>query len=162
MRLAGCYYCNTLSKLADYDGLPENDALLEDWVQRHRHGFHPDEPGAPRGMVLRLDEMDIEVGGGGPNDGQKLSIGNMVEAVKGKLGEQTKKQWEVRDEVKDDALSCFNKHNNPSWPGKPCSDYKSDAKLLGRKNMPKEHRVFLCNVCPYEETVRMTKFDKMR
>lgn len=169
MRLAACFECNTLSKLPDpaVPNEPEADAVLIDWIDRHRHGYRdldmdPREPGAhPGGQVFGMEENTIpflghERGGSlvGGKELEDIFLGNVVE----KLGEVTgNNHWDIRDELKDDATRCFVRHGNPEWPGKPCGDYHDRIKLVGRRNLPEAHRRYLCDFCPYEESVRVQK-----
>jgi hypothetical protein len=173
MRLAGCYFCNTLTKLPDYgsaavdpDGV--HDSALVEWIERHKHGVPVEEtPGPKHGgaILMPFEEKDITIADGKvvggrhltQHAGESVDVANEIETVRMGLEKATHSAWSFRDEFKEEAGKCFLKHHSPSWPDKKCSDYRDDSKLLGRKNMPKEHRIHLCSFCPYEETVRIEK-----
>jgi hypothetical protein len=65
-----------------------------------------------------------------------------------------KNEWEVRalrDDLKVDALKCFNRHNRPA---NGCIDYEDASKAIGRTiGVPKENRQYLCHYCPAQEYV---------
>lgn len=152
MRLCYCYRCKTLSKIDDYTGTrPEYDGLLQDWIDRHMHGLTLDDH--PGGRVWAF-----EVGQGVEQSPLMDMIERKaVEEVRADLAKVNQEVFEMRDEVKQDAVACHLRHGQPSWPGKPCIDYQAGAKILGRRNAPKEHRVYLCTFCPYESSVTVAK-----
>jgi hypothetical protein len=165
MRLCYCYHCKTLSKIADYDGEysfdsePLNDVLLENWVQRHMHGFTEEQH--PGGRVFAFQGRDIEVQGG-RLDGVGVDIANEVEHVRSELAQAGHDVFELKDELKDEAQKCFLKHKRPEYPDKKCIDYHDDSKWLGRKEKIEGQRVhtqqgYLCSFCPYETNVSIAR-----
>ena len=169
MRIMLCKQCSTLSKLPDFEGTPENDNILVDWIERHSHGLtldaDPGTPGAhPGGRMFAYDfsyvTPDVSPGPGGhAHENVQLEALEMaaVEEVRGELVKNQVWVQEYRDELRYDAGVCFNKHHQPEWPGTPCSSYQDDSKRLGRKNGPKKYRMFLCTFCPYESSVTVSK-----
>lgn len=174
MRLAGCYFCNTLTKLPDYAnvaGDPEgvHDSALVEWIERHKHGVPIEEtPGPKHGgaILMPFEEKDITIVDGKvvggrhltAHAGESVDVANEIETVRMGLEKATHSAWSFRDEFKEEAFSCWERHQRPDYQdGRRCSNYRDDAKLLGRKNMPKEHRIHLCDFCPYAESVRVEK-----
>jgi hypothetical protein len=165
VRLCYCYHCKTLSKIADYDGEytfdsePLNDALLENWVERHMHGYSVDQH--PGGRVFAFVGRDIEVHGG-RLDGVGVDIAYEVEHVRSELAQAGHEIFELKDELKDDAQKCFVRHSRPSYPDKKCIDYHDDSKWLGRKEKVEGQTVavqqgYLCSYCPYETAVSIER-----
>lgn len=143
-RLAYCSECKSLSRLDDRKGNDPNiDPEAQEWVRRHWHGGRTD--------AAFFDCPDLPVTGwhNSPH----------VAEAKEVLARQSNNYevYEFRDEVKDDALRCFAKHSNPSWPGSPCRDYRSDDKAIGLNDTPKAFKRYMCDFCPYEESVRVEK-----
>lgn len=173
MRLAFCYHCKTLSKLSDYegtyadDGEPYDDALLEDWVLRHRHGLDTNvDPGTtrdahPGGRIFPFKGRDIEIHEG-RFDGVAVPVANEVEQVRAELAKVGLEIADLKDELRDDAQKCFVKHSRPMYPDRPCIDYHSDAKWLGRKERIEGQTInvqqgYLCSHCPYEVAVSIVR-----
>jgi hypothetical protein len=162
MRLFYCLECKAVTKVEDYEGPrdPQTgealkpDAYLEDYIERHMHGLTEDtHPGAVP-YVLDDSQIDPNVGfhrGALSEDDQESLEKKAFDIVRDHLTKQNRQVLaELRDEVKDDAMKCWERHNRVSWPGKPCPDYRSGSKVLGRRNMNKEDRAYLCTFCPYQ------------
>ena len=147
-RLAYCYECGVLARLDDRKGNDSDiDPIGQDWIDRHMHGIaQADHKG---GQWFDVDDAEL-----GTDWQSSEPVRQAREALKTKANVDV---YDLRDEVKDDALHCFAKHGNPAWPGKKCRDYKSDSKRLGSKNTPKAYQRHMCDFCPYEETVRVEK-----
>lgn len=146
MRIAYCYSCHGLNKLDTYEGPPEYDVLLQRWIDEHLHGIPVDLH--PGGRVFVKDASNFDhSGAGGAIEEQ------MVEEVRAELAAVNLEVYAMRDSVKEDAVKCHRQHKQPSWPGKPCIDYKTESKSLGRKDVPEEFRQYQCTYCPYNETV---------
>ena len=174
-RLAFCLRCDQMSKITDYKGNPDYDVVLQDFIDRHLHGYHPDETGPgkphPGAMLFQVEERQSDIDRHVVSDrtGQQLRdesgdlvelSANEIEAVQVARKELRKIGHEIqdlRDELKFDAIVCHRQHGQPSLPGKPCRDYQSEAKLIGRKNTPKELRQWLCTHCFGGETMVVTR-----
>jgi hypothetical protein len=142
-RLAYCSECKSISRLDDrLDPDPDNDPVGHEWVKRHWHGG--------RTEAAFADCPDL------PDDwSHSQHVTQFKEALLSNNPHYD--VHELRDEIKDDALSCFRKHDNPSYDGRRCIDYHSDAKRLGVGELPAAARRYLCDFCPYEESVRVEK-----
>ncbi len=161
MLIIHCKHCNALSKVPDYPGrhAPDGTMLdrfpaLEDYVERHKHGLSEEEhPGAS--IPYFIDESKY-MSGDVPRTEDEIE-NDAVAYVKSHLADAGVQAGELRDELKDDAMSCWEKHQRPEYPGRRCPDYESSAKLIGRKNMAKEDRMYLCAFCPYSVGVETEK-----
>lgn len=167
MRLAFCFLCRKLERLNDFDGLDfndprshENDVLLSNWIERHMHGKHVDDH--PGGRIFPFDDSrenvsrEMLIGEGGSAHsalGLEALESQAVEQVKKLLADQQMEVMEYRDQLRDDAAKCFNRHGNPEWPGKPCLDYQAKDKRLGRSNIDKKFQQYLCTYCAYQSSV---------
>lgn len=61
----------------------------------------------------------------------------------------TRQDW--LEQLRQDAGECFNKHHRPT---DTCSDYRSEAKTIGRKEgVPADQRQYLCYYCPFQSYV---------
>lgn len=74
----------------------------------------------------------------------------IVMSLKKEMEEATGALYTERDQVKEDAMECFNRHHRPTTG---CVDVFSEAKLLGghesNKRMPMNDRMYLCHACPF-------------
>lgn len=111
------------------------DPALEDWMTRHEHAEVPED---------RMRKHDIYA-----TDQQSFNAG-IVMSLKKEMEEAHQTAYTERDQVKEDALACFEKHNRPT---DGCMDVFSEAKLLGghesNKRMPMNDRMYLCHACPF-------------
>jgi len=132
-RLLTCKSCATMYKMKDYDGPVEYDMELIELCNRHLQQAENPDPDAHRALILRCDDKTWEALG----DETKIK------------SELAKNEWavrELRDDLKVEALRCFDRHNRPK---DMCLDYEDDSKTIGRSiGVPKEHRQFLCHYCP--------------
>jgi hypothetical protein len=130
-RLLVCKTHGVMWKMRPYDGPPEYDQELRELCDRHNAQV-PD-PDNCRALIYRTD----------PETASKLDVET---ALKKELAEQDVFIRDFRDELKVDALKCYNKHNRPTGG---CIDWCADDKTIGRKTgVPKEHRQYLCMYCP--------------
>jgi len=143
-RLLVCKTHGVMYKMRPYDGPPEYDMELRELCDRHNAQI-PD-PDNCRALIYRTD----------PDTASKLDVET---AIKKELKEQDVYIRDFRDELKVDALKCFNRHNRPK---QGCIDWCSEDKTIGRKvGIPKEARQYVCMYCPvaeyYTHRVRVEK-----
>ena len=121
-------------KMTPYDGPPEYDMELLDILERHK-ARHQDYENW-RALIFRTDK----------DTASKLDAET---AIKNELKAHDIFIKDFRDELKVDALKCFNKHNRPS---KGCPDWCDESKTIGRKvGVPVDKRQYLCMYCPAAE-----------
>ena len=165
-RLVSCHVCRTLSSLPDppakaplvpariawmEDGkeveyifrdesgqvsmVPLYDPALEDWMTRHEHAEVPED---------KMRKHDIYW-----TDQESFNSG-IVMSLKKEMEDATGQMYTERDQVKEDAMACFNAHHRPT---DGCMDVFSESKLLGghesNKRIPVNDRMFLCHACPF-------------
>jgi hypothetical protein len=120
-------------KMRDYQGQPDYDMELQELIKRHLGQAKDPNPDAHQSLIFRVDEDTWE------------KLGDETAVQK----ELLKNEWEVRelrDDLKVDALRCFNRHNRPSGM---CPDYEDSSKAIGRTfGVPKEQQQYLCHYCP--------------
>lgn len=137
-RLLACRSCGIMYKMRDFEGPAEYDMELQELVKRHLGQAPNPDPDAHRSLIFRVDDATWE------------KLGDETSVQK----ELLKNEWEVRelrDDLKVEALRCFNRHNRPNTG---CPDYEDDSKTIGRKiGVPKEQRQYLCHYCPAQEYV---------
>lgn len=132
-RLLTCKDCATMYKMKDYDGPAEYDMELIELCNRHLQQAANPDPDAHRSLILRCDEKTWE------------ALGDETQ-IKSELARNEWAVRELRDDLKVEALRCFDRHNRPK---DMCLDYEDDSKTIGRKiGVPKEHRQYLCHYCP--------------
>lgn len=133
-RLLVCKTHGVMYKMRPYDGPAEYDMELRELCDRHNAQV-PD-PQNCRALIFRTD----------PETAEKL---DMETILKKEMEDQDVYIRDFRDELKVDALRCFNRHNRPS---DGCIDWCSEDKTIGRKvGIPKEKRQYLCMYCPAAE-----------
>lgn len=121
-------------KMTPYDGPPEYDMELLDILERHK-ARHQDYENW-RALIFRTDK----------DTASKLDAET---AIKNELKAHDIFIKDFRDELKVDALKCFNKHNRPN---KGCPDWCDESKTIGRKvGVPADKRQYLCMYCPAAE-----------
>jgi len=138
-RLLVCRRCGTMNRMQDYDGSPEYDFELQEVIQAHmdKSPYPPHAEEHPA-MLFRVSEEEAEL----------LDVES--EVVKALADEQVFIK-EVRDDMKVEALKCFDRHNRPS---DNCINYKDESKTIGRKiGVPKQNRKYLCEFCPVHSKV---------
>jgi hypothetical protein len=151
MRIAYCFHCHSLTKVEAYEGPHEYDQHMQRWIDEHLHGMSVEEHPGGRFFTKEASNFDHSGEAGDAIEEQ------MVEEVRAELAQANLEVYAMRDSVKEDAVKCHRKHGQPSWPGKPCVDYRGADKALGRQDVPEEFRQFQCTYCPYEETVNFEK-----
>jgi hypothetical protein len=121
-------------KMKPYDGPAEYDQELRELCDRHN--AQVPNPQDCNAIIFRTDEETAK----------KLDTET---AVKGELEKNDVYIRDTRDELKVDALKCFNRHNRPK---QGCLDWCADDKTVGRKvGVPKDKRQYLCMYCPAAE-----------
>jgi len=137
-RLLVCKSCAVLYKLPPYDGPPEYDMALIDIIDRHLQRADDPRPESHISLIFRTDEATAS----------KLDVET---ALKKELADNDLFIKEFRDDLKDDAMACFNRHQRPS---NGCPDYGDSSKVIGRTHgVPPEKRQYLCMYCPAQEYV---------
>jgi len=148
--------------MRDDDGLPKMvpqfDPVLEDFVERHGHGRDDREAIAGAIQIYATDQKTWD------------SI-DVVQKVKGELQAQTGQWYEERDLYREDAISCYNSHGNPT-ADEGCPDYMSDAKMIGRgrfkdddgkrHEIPPQFRQYLCYMCPFQHAYVQVELRRKR
>jgi hypothetical protein len=136
-RLLACYQCGTLSKLPDFSGHPTMDMALIEVCKMHQHHEVPDDQ-HKGGQLFMLDQATYD----------KI---DPVTEVRKELAKNHVDMHDMRDELKDEAMKCFNRHGRPN---DSCIDFESEHKTIGRKNgVPKAKRMYLCHFCPFTHGV---------
>jgi len=141
-RLLACRSCGTMYKMRDYTGSPDYDMELQELINRHLGQAKDPNPDSHQSLIFRVDQDTWE------------KLGDETAVQK----ELLKNEWvvrELRDDIKVEALKCFNRHNRPS---NGCIDYEDESKTIGRKvGVPKDSRQYLCHYCPAQEHVTHLK-----
>lgn len=133
-RLLVCKTHGVMYKMKPYDGPAEYDQELRELCDRHN--AQVPNPQDCNAIIFRTDEETAK----------KLDAET---AVKGELEKNDVYIRDTRDELKVDALKCFNRHNRPK---QGCIDWCADDKTVGRKvGVPKDKRQYLCMYCPAAE-----------
>lgn len=133
-RLLVCKTHGIMYKMRPYDGPAEYDQELIELC--NRHNAQVPDPDNCRALIFRTDQETAS----------KLDVET---ALKNELKEQDVFIRDFRDELKVDALKCFNRHSRPS---SGCIDWCNEEKTIGRKiGVPKEQRQYLCMYCPAAE-----------
>lgn len=137
-RLLACKSCGVMYKMRPYDGPPEYDMELLELIERHLGQAADPRPESHISLIFRTDAETAS----------KLDSETAIKSEMAKLGIEMR---ELRDDLKVEALKCFNRHNRPT---KGCPDYGDESKTIGRKiGVPKENRQYLCHYCPAQEHV---------
>jgi hypothetical protein len=130
-RILVCKTHGVMWKLRPYDGPPEYDQELIELC--NRHNAQVPDPDNCRASIFRTD----------PETASKL---DMETVLKNELKEMDVYIRDFRDELKVDALKCFNKHDRPKGG---CGDWCTEEKTIGRKiGVPPNKRQYLCMNCP--------------
>jgi len=146
----------------DDDGLavmvPAYDPILEDFVEKHSHGY--DDNTAIRGLV---EVFQI--------DKRAWDTMDVVTKVQSELQRVTSQHYAEVDEYKEAALKCYNAHGNPDLQD-GCRDYMDDSKRIGqasyddgdghRIEIPPHFRQYLCYLCPYQQTYIQVELRRRR
>lgn len=127
-------------KMTPYSGPPEYDMELIDILNRHK-ARHADYDNW-RALIFRTDK----------DTASKLDAET---AIKSELKRHDIWIKDFRDELKVDALRCFDRHNRPSGG---CQDWCDESKTIGRKTgVPLDKRQYLCMYCPVSTYVAHTE-----
>jgi hypothetical protein len=139
-RLLACYDCGDMTFLNDYEGAKsdpkgEFDMALIELTKRHQHPEIPTQK-VKGGQLFTVDQKTFD------------KYGNQaVIQIKEDLAKNQIWMNDFRDELKEDAMACFNKHGRPDMT---CSDAFTKEKAIGRTiGVPKEHLQYLCMYCPF-------------
>lgn len=137
-RLLLCKSCAVLYKLPPYEGPAEYDMALIDIIERHLAQAADPRPESHMSLIFRTDD-------------ETASKLDLETAIKKELADQDIFVRELRDDLKVEALKCFNRHNRPKTG---CPDYGDESKIIGRKiGVPPDKRQYLCMYCPAQEHV---------
>ena len=132
-RLLTCQSCGTMYRMHDYDGPVDYDMELIELCKRHLHQADNPDPDAHKSLILRCDEETW------------AKLGDETQ-IKSELAKNEWQVRELRDDLKVEALRCFQRHNRPSTM---CPDYEDPSKTIGRTaGVPPENRQYLCHYCP--------------
>ena len=149
--LAYCFECKQLNPLDAFTGeRPDDDRLLQNWIDRHMHGFGIETHPGGRLFSLGISNVDY-------SDAPEADLEREIEIVKGELSKVNMEVLAYRDELRDDASKCFVCHGRPEFPGKPCRDYHDSSKRIGRIDQAPSDLAYICTYCPYESTVTVAK-----
>ena len=138
--------------------VPAFDPILEDFIQRHDHGYH--ERQFVDGQVVQVWQVDQKTW-------DSLDV---VTKVKKELNEQYSNHFEERDEYKEDAAKCYNAHGNPDLQS-GCRDFMTEPKLIGKAQykidgrvitIPQPLRQYLCHMCPYMQSYVMVEMRRRK
>ena len=138
-RLLVCRACGTMNRMLDYDGPAEYDMELIETIDRHmEHSSRAKHPDAHPSQLFRLSDEDAE----------RLDVESEVCRA---LSDEQIFIKEIREEFKDEAMKCFNRHGRPD---EGCIDWKDESKVIGRKKgVPAAYRKYLCECCPVNSYV---------
>ena len=180
-RIVACEHCCTLTKmldvpkgtpmkqarlewvggeevvLKDEDGhpkmVPAYDVLLEDFVEKHSHGY---DDNAVMGGLIKVWVVDQKT----------WDSMDVVTKIQDEMKKTTGKWYEDRDTYREGAIECYNAHGNPDIHSK-CSDFMADSKRIGEKlwrddsgnvhEIPQKYRQYLCYQCPYMHSAIATE-----
>jgi hypothetical protein len=128
--------------------VPMYDPVLEDFVERHTHGYEDDKV---IGGLIKVWTVDQ----------QTWDSVDVVTKVKSEMEKITGQWYEERNEYREEAVKCYNAHGNPDIHNK-CIDFMDDSKRIGKGHwrdddggehaIPDRFRQYLCYQCPYVQT----------
>lgn len=137
-----CFPCKAMYRLRGYEGDPQYDMELIDTIDRHLQRADNPDPNYHRSQLFDMEEGDAK-------------LVDMESELQRKLQEAGVYINDIRDELKLDALKCFNKHNRPQ---QGCPDYHDSSKIIGRSiGIPEEQKQYLCDQCPVQSFVTFKK-----
>lgn len=162
IRLLLCLECKSIEELPDYEGDPREDHLLEVLISNHEY------PSGLRhlGDLIKLDKVVWD------NKNSRREVIKQIRKGSGGIDEFDAKFYETKDTFRDDALTCWKRHNRTT----NCEEYHADHKRLvpdtkddwkqagiRRPNKTPFDR-YLCDFCPmasvvYEINKKRTKTD---
>lgn len=136
-RLLACQSCGIMYKMRDYDGPAEYDMELIEIINRHLQQASDPRPESHLSVIFRTDE-------------ETASKLDMETEVKKELMKNEIWMRDYRDELKVEALKCYNRHGRTP----DCNEYESEGKTIGRKiGVPKDKWQYLCYYCPVHSKV---------
>lgn len=140
-RLLQCNSCCSLEKLLDFDGHPDNDAVLQYALKPHR--FPDGEPHVGN-LFTGIPDAALE------NMAAREQIEKELWGAKAEFAA-------FKDTLVEDAAACYNRHQRPKLG---CIDYKDDSKRLGnpRTKSQAAGKVFLCDFCLSGDTQVVTRW----
>lgn len=143
-RLLVCRTCQTMNRMQDYDGAVEFDMELAEVIRIHKERS-PLPPESHMAQLFRVSDEEAA-----------------ILDVESKLVETLSKEQlfikETRDDLKVEALRCFDKHNRP---GGDCPDWKDESKVIGfKKGIPPDKRRYLCEYCPVAARMKFREREK--
>lgn len=162
IRLLHCKVCDSIEELPLFDGLPENDHLLQILVDRHV--FPSGEPHI--GRLFRLPLMSWE-----SQEARKEIIKQIKGGGSAGIDEFDPEFYATRNTFQEDALKCYSAHLRPT---DGCPDYnspskrllpntKADRKEVGLVDPAKAPgpKTYLCQFCPVHSVVQ-SKINDLR
>jgi hypothetical protein len=153
-RMLVCRTHKTVDTLPDYNTAEDMegkyDYELQDAIRRHLDKYGSD-PNRHASLMLRVEDDELAL-----LDPERMKQAIFDDTLEAYLRGE-------RDQLKSDALACYNLHNRPVV-GKPgCQDYRADHRVIGRKTgIPRSQRSYLCDFCPYQSYVEHEKNKKRR
>jgi hypothetical protein len=155
IRLLYCMVCDSIEELPPFEGVPEDDHLLEILVDQHK--FASGEP--HKGHLLKLPLLQWE------SPGLRKEIIKQLKGGGSKgIDEFDPDFYATRSTFQEDALKCYNAHLRPQ---DGCPDYesaskrllpntKADRKELGLVDPAKAPgpKNYLCQFCPIHSVVQ--------
>lgn len=137
-RLMACNPCGILWRLRDYDGDPQYDMELREIIDRHLAIATDPRPESHLATLFRVSDKEA-------------SMMDVESAVQKELKEMNVFIRETRDDMKLEAVKCFNAHGRPNAG---CIDWEDESKVIGRKiGVPRADRQYLCHFCPASQHV---------
>ena len=140
-----------MHKMRDYDGNADNDMELQEIIKMHLGRAQDPSPESHMSQIYRCDQATYDA-----LDGET--------GIKKELMKNEIEVREVRDDLKVEALKCFQRHGAPQGS---CIDWEDESKTIGRKvGVPKANRQYLCHYCPvgsgyvaHKERTQMGMYD---
>ena len=168
VRLLVCRACATVNEIPDYEGPPDRDELLMREVSRHQQctpqgarvgGTSPQEAQSGDRFLARIEAHIWH--------DQEKRQDVLAQMGLGHTGFD-QRYYDVRNNLREDAMSCFNQHNRPKGF---CIDWKDESKVVGNGILDHEEqtliireglrrvnrKVHLCDMCPVASTVQTAK-----
>jgi hypothetical protein len=152
-RMLACNGCGVMWRLKDYP--PTADPMLDmeliEVIERHMGQAQDKNPDAHKANLFYVDDKSAD-------------LLDVESALQKELADVNVFIRETRDDLKVEALRCFNRHHRPKGG---CPDWEHDSKIIGRKTgVAKEDRQYLCHFCPvashvaFRERQQMGLYDK--
>lgn len=144
-RLLVCNSCQIMYRLRDFHGNYAedradiaNDMELHEVIQRHVGQSQEKDPGKHLSNLFDVADDDAAL----------IDVESAMQKQMSDVGVFIR---ETRDDLKVEALKCFNKHNRPKGG---CIDWEDKSKIIGRKQgVAREDLQYLCKFCPVNSHV---------